>query len=367
MIHLGPLTAHGQYVKATCPFHENPSGKTLWIDRDSGAWGCWSTRCPRNKGGSLLYLFYLKGYSWEQAHQIVNSFEWSGSLVSQSDGFNTQADVDNVGLISKAHLALWRVDWHLAKEVLRAVAASPLVQQYASIPLSQWLPVPAGPGQLEHDHWQSLWYMLGKRGITPESLQKMDIGFDKRLGLLTFPLYDQTGKLIGIGRRSPVDGAKYYLSGTFKHITDEGYIAVPVNRGECLWGWWEQWDLITHGNPIVVVEGYVDQLRLVDYGFTSVAKLGKKLTQQQLALLMSVPNPIVHWPDNDTDGLISGREDVIATMFRPSTVVVSHPTKIKDAGACPRLFAQRAVSEAISPPEFLGRLPAMLVTVDYKK
>ena len=194
----------------------------------------------------------------------------------------------------------------------------------------------------------------------------MDVGFDARLGLITFPLFDANGGLLGIARRAPEDGAKYYLSGTFKHIKDEGYQAIPVNRGSCLWGWWEQREKIASGAPIVVVEGYVDQLKLLSYGMCAVAKLGRRLTDAQKALLLSVPNKLVHWPDFDTDGLKSGSQDVVDLMSRPDTWVVQHPLGLKDAGDAPRLVAQSAVRMATTPFGFLERLPALLVSCPFK-
>ncbi len=366
-IHLGALTAHGQYVKALCPFHENASGKTLWIDRDSGSWGCWSTRCPRHKGGSLLYLFYLKGYSWEQAHQIVNSFEWNTTFATIKEGFVSQQDLDAAGVITKAHLGLWRVDWHLAEAVLRILQGHPRTGECFGLPLHTWADVPVSPGQVEHDHWYQLFYMLRTRGVSPDSLHRMRVGFDRRLGMITFPIFTPEGKLLGVGRREPMAGAKYYLSGTYRGIKDQDYVAVPVPRGQCLWGWVEQADRIEAREPIVVVEGYIDQLRLLDYGFCTVSKLGKQLTQEQIALLMGVPNPVIHWPDYDTDGLLYGVKDVIALLGKPQNHVVLHPQGLKDAGECPRLLAQWALRNRLSVTQFMERLPELLLSVKYKK
>ena len=148
---------------------------------------------------------------------------------------------------------------------------------------------------------------------------------------------------------------------------DPLYRPVPVKRADVLWGWYEQSLEIAAGRDIVVVEGYLDQVRLRGHGLCAVAKLGKHLTAEQLELLASVPNTKVMWGDNDLDGLQCGSEDVIRLMGRTSVRAVTKFWGLKDAGDTPRLLAREAVGAAVEPAEFLQRLPHLLVAATAKK
>lgn len=357
-IKIHPSSLHGQYLKVYCPFHEGSAGRTLWIDRDSGSWGCWSRRCPRADGGSLAYLFYLHGWSWAQAQALVatHDFRWAAS--DDGIGVANQEAIDKLGLVTRAHLQSWAVDWQLANVVLQTVAASFVPAHFYTYPLYQWINVPATPGTIEHDCWMDLYYLL-RRGMSPGALQRMGVGYDRNLGTLIFPIYSTTGQLRGIARRAPKDGDSYYLSGTIRHYKDPQYKAVQVKRADVLWGWFEQHARIEAGADVVVVEGYLDQVRLLGYGNCAVAKLGKNLTNEQCSLLASVPNTKIMWGDNDRDGLEKGSEDVVSLMGRTSVKAVVSFWDLKDPGDTPRLLAQQSLATAVDPCQYLQMLPQL--------
>ena len=175
---------------------------------------------------------------------------------------------------------------------------------------------------------------LDKRGMTPDRLEKFEIGFapegwqnlwDKlrgqdvpaemilRAGLarpsdkgrnpydvfrnrIMFPIRDPRGRCIAFGARAmdPNDKAKY-LNSPETELFDKGRSL--YNHGPAR-------EAAGKGQPLIVAEGYMDVIALSSAGFGgAVAPLGTAITENQLAMLWAIsPEPIVAL-DGDTAGL----------------------------------------------------------------
>lgn len=171
---------------------------------------------------------------------------------------------------------------------------------------------------------------LVAQGFDPKLLRSMDIGFDRRLNRITFPLRDLYGNLVGISGRATIAGdePRYkvyrggYRSKEGKHITgdfgenfDEEYGNFEVKSHRFLWnahnvypsalidqrGW----------DPIIVVEGYKACLWMVQHGFpTTVALSGASIGEDQRNLLIRMSGgPIILFLDNDAAGIRATRRE----------------------------------------------------------
>ena len=171
---------------------------------------------------------------------------------------------------------------------------------------------------------------LNSRGITKESIDKFQIGyasssndtitylknnfFDlnmaKELGIIdsgsnglyarfieriTFPIFLQSGKLVGFGGRT-ISGhnAKYVNSPATKLF----------NKSALLFGYNLAKESIFQSKEIIITEGYLDVVMLHQAGFTnSVATLGTALTSQHIPLLKKSDAKIILGYDGDKAGM----------------------------------------------------------------
>ncbi|MFW5881820.1 MAG: DNA primase, partial [Roseicyclus sp.] len=176
-------------------------------------------------------------------------------------------------------------------------------------------------------------YLAG-RGLSPETLDRFEIGFappgrDATLAALTgkgipqadlieaglatkpddgrapydafrnrivFPIRDPRGRCIGFGGRAmdPNDRAKY-LNSRETPLFDKGRALYNHGPARTAAG---------KGQPLIVAEGYMDTIALVEAGFeAAVAPLGTAITETQLQMLWRIaPEPIVAL-DGDRAGL----------------------------------------------------------------
>ena len=352
--------AGGEALRLWCPFHHDSKSKTFVLDRETGFWRCYSIRCPRHNGGGLVYLLYLLGSSWQEAVQIAASIDLKPLSGGGGSGINTQEDLDKLGKVSGAHTAFWALDWELARAYLKAWAAHP-----------EQRPAPDLFGVKSDDPvvccTDATFWMLGERQILPGALQRMQIGYDKEDGSFTFPLRKATGEVVGVARREHGGKFPYYVSGCAYGRRHPDYQKVHVAKGEVLWGWWEQREAIERGEPLILTEGYLDQLALNGLGYTALATLGDRLTKAQLEILESVPNPIIYWPDHDWVGMDAVGKNLARLIHRPDVRVVTHFWGKKDASRTPPLSRRLSVVSAIPALDFMNNIPAILVELQKQK
>ncbi len=152
-------------------------------------------------------------------------------------------------------------------------------------------------GFAPHDG-QSLIKMLSAAGYN--SQQMIDAGLAKKAegedriysffrGRLIFPVGDRRGRVVAFGARLlEGDGPKYINSADH----------ALFHKGQLLYGFSRARAAAGDGKPIIITEGYMDVIRLVEAGFTgAVAPLGTALTEEQMQLVWKIiPRPPVR-PD----------------------------------------------------------------------
>lgn len=104
--------------------------------------------------------------------------------------------------------------------------------------------------------------------------------FDRFRGRIMFPIRDRRGRVIAFGGRALGDEQPKYLNSPETPI---------FTKGEGLYGIAEARDAIRQADRVVLVEGYMDALMLVQAGLPyAVATLGTALTPQQLRLARGI-------------------------------------------------------------------------------
>lgn len=138
-------------------------------------------------------------------------------------------------------------------------------------------------------------YLTGK-GIDPKMVIDSGLAavpddgrapYDRFRGRITFPIRDARGRCISMGGRALDPNARAkYLNGPETALFDKGRSL--YNHGPAR-------EAAGKGQPLIVAEGYMDVIALVDAGFGgSVAPLGTAITENQLQLLWRIsPEPII--------------------------------------------------------------------------
>ena len=111
--------------------------------------------------------------------------------------------------------------------------------------------------------------------------------YDRFRGRITFPIRDARGRCISMGGRALDPNARAkYLNGPETALFDKGRSL--YNHGPAR-------EAAGKGQPLIVAEGYMDVIALVEAGFGgSVAPFGTAITENQLQLLWRIsPEPII--------------------------------------------------------------------------
>ncbi|MEP2533395.1 DNA primase [Shimia sp.] len=155
------------------------------------------------------------------------------------------------------------------------------------------------------DGWQGLWDHLVGKDVAPDLILGAGLAkpstkggkpYDTFRNRIMFPIRDARGRCIAFGGRAmdPNDNAKYLNSPE----TD------LFDKGRSLYNHGPAREAAGKGQPLVVAEGYMDVIALVEAGFgASVAPLGTAITENQLQLMWRVADEPIIALDGDTAGL----------------------------------------------------------------
>jgi len=155
------------------------------------------------------------------------------------------------------------------------------------------------------DNRQAVYSHLTSKGVSPADIiecglaAKPDDGgapFDRFRGRIMFPIRDARNRAIAFGGRAMDPNARAkYLNSPETMLFDKGRTLFNQGPARAASG---------KGKTLIVAEGYMDVIALVEAGFdASVAPLGTAITENQLQLLWRMhPEPTIAL-DGDTAGL----------------------------------------------------------------
>ena len=155
------------------------------------------------------------------------------------------------------------------------------------------------------DAWQGLWDHLKGKNIADDLIFGAGLvkpstrggkPYDTFRNRIMFPIRDARGRCIAFGGRAmdPNDNAKY-LNSPETDLFDKS--RTLYNHGPAR-------EAAGKGQPLIVAEGYMDVIALVEGGFgAAVAPLGTAVTETQLQMMWRVADEPVIALDGDTAGL----------------------------------------------------------------
>lgn len=222
-------------VRFSCPFPGHMSGDenpSAYMNVDSTAWYCHG--CKR-KGNAVSFLSDLYNMSHVQSTNMLK--EIFGSTWKAPD--TTLEDEINRHFMEFGKPTVEPINYSLQLSVL-----------------SDFAPSDGG----------SSWY-LHERGFSPESIEKWQIGYDKKSGRIAIPIFDEVGRLVGFKGRSidPEDKPKYKVLGGSQYgfpryhvgLVVYGMDKVPEDVRTC-----------------IIVEGELNAVAMHQMGFTNAIAAG---------------------------------------------------------------------------------------------
>ena len=143
--------------------------------------------------------------------------------------------------------------------------------------------------------------LAGRRVPPPKAIELGLIGrrqdgsvYDRFWGRVTFPIRDGSGHIRGFGARTLGTEHPKYLNSPESPLFHKGHV---------LYGLFEAREAIRSADRVVIVEGYLDALALVEAGIgNAVASLGTALTAAQLRLAKRFAPEVVAFFDGDRAG-----------------------------------------------------------------
>ncbi len=150
--------------------------------------------------------------------------------------------------------------------------------------------------------WDSFLCAAKKKGFSEELLltgglvKKNSEGglYDAFRNRVMFPIHGLTGKVIAFGGRTLEENQPKYINSPETPIYQKGQTLYNLNRAK---------KNLSNNDPVIVVEGYTDVIRLVLNGIDNVvASLGTAFTQSQARLLKRYTTDVVFVFDFDSAG-----------------------------------------------------------------
>lgn len=292
------LKKKGKDYFGLCPFHEEktPSFSVSPTKQRFYCFGC-------HKGGTVItFLMEHLGLGFREAVK---------ELAAESGVTIPQGRNEGAG----HHEGLSREQKKRLDELLQTLAAFYHEQLRSNIKPQQYLYDRGISGKIAKRYLlgyspenprESISF-LSSKGYTPEDMIVAGVALKTEQGVLdrfadrlVFPIQDQTGRVCGFSGR--------IISSEQSSTTQPKYVNSAGNelfdKGTTLYGLAQAMPAIKKTGRILIVEGYLDVLTLVQHGFEyAVASMGTALTSVQIRTAIRLASDVLVCLDGDEAGL----------------------------------------------------------------
>lgn len=288
-----PLTQAGKSYKGVCPFHQDHS-PSMHVSPEKGIFKCFA--CGES-GGIFEFVEKYENVSWIEAVEIVANkcgLELSQSIVKGSSNSYFKEEYEIMDLTEKYFVNNLKTSFgEQALAYLKERGIDEDVIKEFGIGLSL-------------DDRDTLLKLLSKKNYEVDKLDELGLinnvngsVYDFFTRRITFPLWDKDGHIVGFsGRiyRGEKDTSKYMNSKETKIF----------KKGETLYNYHNAKDVAKREKEIIVVEGFMDAIRVSASGIKNVVALcGTAMTKEQIQLLQKVRGRVILCLDNDNAGEIA--------------------------------------------------------------
>ena len=162
--------------------------------------------------------------------------------------------------------------------------------------------------------------------------------FDRFRRRITFPIANESAKVVAFGARSLGDDQPKYLNSPESPIYSKSHVLYHLDRAK---------DALRRQDFAVLVEGYMDAIAVARAGISNVvASCGTALAESQIKLLGRVTKRVVVNYDPDAAGQAATERSLTALLEQDFEVRVLHLPSIGDKKADPDLFIREKGADA---------------------
>jgi DNA primase len=287
-----PLKKGGREYKACCPFH-NEKSPSFWVSPDKQFYHCFGC------GAHGTVIGFLMQYEKMEFFDAVADLAQRAGLTMPREALKG-SDTGSADL----HEVMARI----ARFFEQNLADQPRAQKYV---LARGIDAQTGTRfalGYAPDSWDSLLNRFGAQ--EDERRQLLQLGmiierdtrggeraagfYDRFRDRLMFPIRDSRGRVIGFGGRIIDQGEPKYLNSPETPL---------FHKGRELYGLYEARQARADFKRLMIVEGYMDVVRLHQAGITyAVATLGTATTQEHLNKIFRTTSEVVFCFDGDRAG-----------------------------------------------------------------
>jgi DNA primase len=130
--------------------------------------------------------------------------------------------------------------------------------------------------------------------------------YDRFRDGIIFPIKDLNGEVVSFAIRHKDGVTPKYMNGAETEV---------FKKSEVLYGLYEATQNKNHSKGLTVVEGYIDVIKMDQYGFhNTVATMGTSLTDKHIQLLLRKTNNLTFCFDGDKAGLKAAKRTMISVL-----------------------------------------------------
>ena len=288
-----PLTQRGKNYFCVCPFHDDHS-PSMSLSTDKQIYKCFSCGAT---GNVFSFVAEYENVSFIEAVSIVANK--CGMELSQTT-FN-----NNVSQVFKEEHEIMELSQKFFLNNLRTDAGKEATKYLNDRGINDDIIKEFGIG-LSLDSNDSLLTLLNKKNYDTNKLVEIGLvnndngkTYDMLTRRITFPLWDKDGNIVGFSARiyrGEKDASKYMNSRESKIF----------KKGETLYNYHNAKDVAKREKKIIVVEGFMDAIRVSLSGIKNVVALqGTAMTSDQINLLKKLRVKVILCLDNDNAGLMA--------------------------------------------------------------
>lgn len=289
------LKKQGQNFVGLCPFH-NEKTPSFMVSPDKQIFHCFGC----GEGGNVI-TFMMK--------REALTFLEAVKMLAQKVGIEIPEEISQEqSARSKELEQAYKIN-ELAKEFFQYILEKHQVADEARQYLSKRGITPETIGKFQIGYappsWDGLLEFLKKKGNTPAELEKLGLVlprtngksgyYDRFRNRVMFPVFTAQGKVAGFGGRVLDDSVPKYLNSPETVIFNKSNLLYGLNRAT---------EGIRSVDQVIIVEGYLDVISCHQAGITNVvASLGTALTRNQVKLLLRYSREVIMAYDADSAGV----------------------------------------------------------------
>lgn len=309
-----PLTQRGRNYLCVCPFHDDHS-PSMSVSSEKQIYKCFS--CGAS-GNVFTFVSEYENVSFIEAVSIV------ANKIGRQLSLDTYQR--NVKQVFKEEYDIMNLSQKFYQNNLRTAFGKDALNYLKERGLNEDIIKEFGIG-LSLDSNDSLLKLLNSKNYDNKKL--IDIGlinningniYDMFSRRITFPLWDKDGNIVGFSARiyrGEKDTSKYMNSRETKIF----------KKGETLYNYHNAKDVAKREKKIIVVEGFMDAIRISSVGIKNVVALqGTAMTEDQINLLKKLRVKVILCLDNDQAGLtatVNNGEELIKNNIETHVIRLS--------------------------------------------